>query len=204
MAQENTNAPMHHVTLHKDKKKWYKRWWIWLIAIILLIIVVSASSSNSSNTKTGGNAKSASSSQASKKAAPTYKIGQPADDGKFEFTVTSIKCGNPSVADSTGYITKTAQGQYCLLNLSVKNIGNEAQTLDSMSQYLFNANNQKYSSDDEATIDINPSSGTFLNDINPGNTVNGTVVFDIPKDQTPVTAELHDSTYSNGVKISLQ
>jgi hypothetical protein len=34
--------------------------------------------------------------------------------------------------------------------------------------------------------------------------VTGDIIFDIPKDQTPVTAELHDSAFSGGVKVSLQ
>lgn len=48
-----------------------------------------------------------------------------------------------------------------------------------------------------------PSGSTWYNDINPGNSVEGVVVFDIPKDQTPTTAELHDSSPSNGIKVSL-
>jgi hypothetical protein len=191
----------------KDKsgKNWFSRHKILtgIGAIVVIAIIASAAGGSKSNTSTSTSKPSAST-KSSAKAATTAKIGQAADDGKFEFTVTSVKCGEPSVSDSTGYITKNAQGQYCLLNVSVKNIGNEAQTLDSSSQYLYNGAGQKYSSDDEATIDINPTSGTFLNNINPGNTVNGVVVFDIPKDQTPVTAELHDSALSGGVKVNLQ
>ncbi|HVX56764.1 MAG TPA: DUF4352 domain-containing protein, partial [Candidatus Saccharimonadales bacterium] len=194
--------------MSKDKKErsWFGRHKILTVIGMLIVIVIIASvASGGSKSSTSSTAKSSGStaSSSSKKAATTAKIGQPADDGKFEFTVTSIKCGEPNVSDSTGYLTKTAQGQYCLLNLSVKNIGNEAQTLDSTSQYLYNASGQQYKSDSEATIDINPSNGTFLNSINPGNTVNGIVVFDIPKDQTPVIAELHDSAFSGGVKVNL-
>jgi hypothetical protein len=191
----------------KSSKNWFSRHKVLtgIGAIIVIAIIASAVGGSKSNKSTVSNAsKSSASTQTAAKAATTAKINQPADDGKFEFTVTSIKCGEPSVSDSTGYITKSAQGQYCLLNISVKNIGDEAQTLDSSSQYLYNSAGQKYSSDDEATIDINPTSGTFLNTINPGNTVNGVVVFDIPKDQTPAMAELHDSSLSGGVKVDLQ
>lgn len=104
-------------------------------------------------------------------------------------------------------MTKTAQGQYCLLSVSVKNIGNEAQTLSSSEQFLFNASNQKYSADDTATLYAAPSDSagsSWFNNINPGNTVEGVIVFDLPKDQKPVSAELHDSGLSNGVKVNLQ
>lgn len=115
-----------------------------------------------------------------------------------------LQVGQPSVSDSTGYLTKTAQGQYCLLNVTANNIADQSQTLDSTSQYLYDSSNKKYSSDSEATIDVSPTDNTFFNPINPGNTVSGTIVFDIPKDVTSVTAELHDSALSGGVKVSLQ
>ena len=49
-----------------------------------------------------------------------------------------------------------------------------------------------------------PQGATWYSDINPGNSVEGIIVFDIPKDQIATSAQLHDSAYSNGVKISLQ
>jgi TM2 domain-containing membrane protein YozV len=132
------------------------------------------------------------------------KIGEPARDGKFEFVVKSIECGKASVGTNE-YLSKNAQGQFCLLNVSVKNIGNEPQSLFSSNQYLYNASNQKYAADDVATTYAAPQeSSTWYSEINPGNSVEGAIVFDLPKDQTPVLAELHDSAFSDGVKISLQ
>lgn len=43
----------------------------------------------------------------------------------------------------------------------------------------------------------------FLNEINPGNTVKGVLVFDMPKGTTPASIELHDSMLSGGVTVSL-
>ena len=34
---------MHHVTVHKEKKPWYKRVWLWIIVIIVLIGIAGAS-----------------------------------------------------------------------------------------------------------------------------------------------------------------
>ena len=49
-------------------------------------------------------------------------------------------------------------------------------------------------------------SSTFIEDptVNPGVTISGTLVFDVPASVTPVYAMLHDSELSNGVKASLQ
>ncbi len=43
----------------------------------------------------------------------------------------------------------------------------------------------------------------FLNEINPGNQVNGIIVFDVPKDVQPTRIELHDSLFSGGVTVPL-
>lgn len=186
---------------------WFKRHKILtvILAIIVLVVLVNAAggdkqSSNTSSTNGSGNTNAENSSDKQQ----TVGLNTAARDGKFEFVVKSVKCGVPSVSDSTGYITKSAQGQYCLVDISVKNVGDKQQIFMENDQKLLNASNVEYSSDTTATLYNSNNSDVFVNEINPGNTVEGTIVYDIPKDQTPVTAELHDSSFSNGVKVKLQ
>ena len=183
-----------------DLRNWFVRHKVATVflGIVALVIIVSAAGGSKTTTSTGSSKDSKTNIKVE-----TAKIGQAVNDGKLEFTVTSIECGKTSVG-SNPYLTKTAQGQYCLLNVSVKNIGNEAQSLTSSSQYLLNASGQKYSADDLATMYNAPDGTTWYSSINPGNSVAGAIVFDIPKDQTPVIAELHDSAFSGGVKVDLQ
>jgi hypothetical protein len=189
---------------NKDgKKSWFARHKVMTVILALIVIGVIASAagggskSNTSGTKTDSTAK------ASTKTASIAKIGETARDGKFEFVVKSVTCGTTSVGPNQ-YLTKTAQGQYCLATVSVKNIGDKQQYFSEGDQKLLNASNQQYSPDSTATLYNSNSSDVFLAQINPGNSVEGVLVFDIPKDQTPVTAELHDSSLSSGVKVSLQ
>ncbi len=183
--------------------KWAKKHKILtVIGIIILLAIIGGVAGGGSKNNNTTASKTTGSTASTVAAMP--KINQPANDGKFQFTVTSIKCGQPSVSSPDGYITKTAQGQYCILSVTANNIGDQSQTLDSTSQYLYDSSNKKYSSDSEATIDVSPTDNTFFNAINPGNTVSGTIVFDIPKSVTPITVELHDSALSGGVKVSLQ
>jgi hypothetical protein len=123
-------------------------------------------------------------------------------DGKFEFTVTSVKCGVPQVGpDAVG---EKAQGQFCLVSVSVKNIGTKAQLLDDSSQYAYSPQGVKYSSNSVAGMELNGSgSSTFLTEINPGNQVTGKLVFDIPAGATISKLELHDSPFSGGVTVSV-
>ncbi|MFC0003509.1 DUF4352 domain-containing protein [Micromonospora siamensis] len=131
----------------------------------------------------------------------TAKIGKPARDGKFEFTVKSTKCGVAKIGDST--LGAKAQGQFCLVTMTVKNIGKEAQMFDGSSQKAYAADGTEYSADGGAAIYANQNAETFLNDINPGNQVSGVVVFDIPKSVKLTKLELHDSPFSGGVTVSL-
>ncbi|MEU1844152.1 DUF4352 domain-containing protein [Micromonospora sediminicola] len=131
----------------------------------------------------------------------TAKIGQPARDGKFEFTVKSAKCGVSKVG--TSMLGAQAQGQFCLVTLNVKNIGKESQMFDGSSQKAYGANGTEYSADGAAALYANKNAETFLNDINPGNQVTGVVVFDVPKNVKLTKLELHDSMFSGGVTVSL-
>ena len=128
-------------------------------------------------------------------------LNTPVRDGKFEFTVKSVQCGKTEVGSE--YLNKQAQGQYCLVTLTIKNIGDKAQLFDSSSQQAYNAGGQEYKADGAAGIYANPNGETFLNEINPGNSVSGVLPFDIPKGQKLAKLELHDSPFSGGVEVSV-
>jgi hypothetical protein len=123
-------------------------------------------------------------------------------DGKFQFTITKVthakRAGNR-------YLGQRAQGEYTILYITVTNIGNVAQNLDDSAQFVYDAHGRKFSADSTADICINGSSNSvFFNQINPGNSVRGKIAFDLPKGDTAVKAELHDSAFSGGVTVSLR
>ncbi len=182
------------------KKNWFARHKI--MSVILGLIVIGVITSAAGGNKGSTNTPSGSTKQASS-GAKTVGIGQAAQDGKFEFTVNSFKCGDTTVGTNQ-YLTKTAQGEYCLMNLTVKNIGNQAQLFDASNEYVYDSSNNKLSADSTASTYANPDGSTFLNQINPGNSVTGTVAFDVAKGATIATAELHDSAFSSGVKVTLK
>ena len=76
--------------------------------------------------------------------------------------------------------------------------------MDDSAHYVDDAKGRRFSADSEADILINGSKNSvFFSQINPGNTVHGKIAFDLPKGDTAVGAELHDSAFSNGVTVSL-
>lgn len=158
-------------------------------------------SDSSSDSKASSSSGDEGGAKAEEKPAKTAKIGQPARDGKFEFTVKSSKCGVAKIGSDM--LGQKAQGQFCLVTVNVKNIGKEAQMFDGSSQKAYAADGTEYSADTGAAIYANKNAETFLNDINPGNQVNGVVVFDIPKNVKITKLELHDSMFSGGVDVTL-
>jgi len=190
------------------KKNWFRRHKILtgLGLLILLGIIISTANGGKSSTPTVSAASSSSSSSApAAPAAPPAPaapgLNASVRDGKFEFVVTKVDCGKSQVGKDP--LTKKAQGQFCLVSLTVKNVANESQTLDAGSQRAMDAQGRKFSADSAAGIYLGDQGNTFLTPINPGNSVQGQVVFDIPKDVKIVRLELHDSPFSQGVAVAV-
>ena len=129
-------------------------------------------------------------------------FGDPAKDGKFQFTVTKMSCGRTSVGSS--FLNQKAQGQFCLVTVKVKNIGDKAQMFAGSNQKAYDAKGTEFSNDSGAEIYANSEAQTFLQEINPGNAVTGKLVFDVPKSTKLVRLELHDSIFSGGVEVALK
>lgn len=178
-------------------KNWFARHKIFTGFIVLFVVGIIGASSSSNQPKTTTTPQT--------KQPQLAKIGQPARDGKFEFVVNSMKCGETTLSDGFGNVQATAQGQFCRFNVSVKDISTVPYSFDETAQYLYGPNGSKYSLSTNGTIWAQPSDeDPWGNDINPGNTLTGDLMFDVPKGVTPTTAELHDSGASDGVKVNLQ
>jgi hypothetical protein len=130
-----------------------------------------------------------------------YKIGQPATDEAYQFTVTKIKCGVARVGDQ--YLSERAQGQFCLISLRVKNVGDSAINFSAENQALFDTKGNDHSPDDAAWIYLD-NAGIYQ-EINPGNTLKTTVPFDIPKSAKPDYLLLKAGTFgfAEGVRVKV-
>lgn len=189
-----------------DKKEnWFKRHKILTgVGVFILLFSILGASGSESNTNTNNNSAAETTKPAeTANKVETASVGQAVRDGKFEFKVNSLKCGETSVGGE--YLNEKAQGQFCRLNLSIENIGNEPQSLLSSDQKLIDNKEREFRADDTATIYAASDTGanTWYEQINPGNSVKGDILFDVPKGVKITTVELHDSSFSNGVKVSL-
>jgi hypothetical protein len=129
-------------------------------------------------------------------------MGKPAKDGKFQFTVTKMSCGATQVGSE--FLNAKAQGQFCQVSVTVKNVGQSAEIFDGGSQKAYDAAGTEYSYDTTASLYVNDQNQTFLEEINPGNQVKGVLVFDVPDGTKLTSIVLHESTFTAGVRIPLK
>jgi hypothetical protein len=181
-----------------EKFRSLKTWQKIVVVIIVLAGVGAVSGSGSTSTSSSSSSAVPKETKAAKASGPA--IGTAVADGKFAFKVWSMDCTKKSVGGS--YSTSTAQGHYCILSVSVKNIGKEAQTVFSSNMKLIDDQGREFKTDDVAQMNAGQTD-LWLKEINPGIQLDGKLIFDVPTDAKIVTAELHDSIFSGGVKIDL-
>ena len=176
--------------------------------LVALVVAISVGSSGGSSGGGGGEGSvaatgsDATTSSAAPAAAPeedTPGIGTPVRDGDFELTVTAVEPPVPAVGDSV--LAETAQGEYVVVRLTVENIGDSQQLVDQSSQKLIDGQGRELSPDTGATFAVDPENA--FTQVNPGNSVEVALVYDVPVGTTPASLELHDSPFSGGVEVAL-
>jgi Domain of unknown function (DUF4352) len=121
----------------------------------------------------------------------TRGLGDEVHDGQFAFTVTAIDLGVPNIG------SKTAQGVFVVVDLTVKNLSDIERTVYCQNQKLKDLAGKTY--DDAVTV----GSRENLININPGKQVHVKCAFDVPVGTLPSTIEVHDSPYSSGAAVQV-
>ncbi len=129
------------------------------------------------------------------------QMGKPARDGKFEFTVTGMKCGVEQVGGEFG---SKAQGEFCVVSVTIKNVADTAEAFADSSQQATDTDGKTYDVDSSASLSANADGSTFYENINPGNKVNGKIAFDVPEGTKLASIVLHESMYTAGVRVPLK
>jgi hypothetical protein len=138
---------------------------------------------------------------AAKTATPTPGIGDAVRDGQFEFVVSDVSCGRSEIVN--GILRAQAQGQFCVIEVSVTNTGREARRFADGDQRAYGPGGEQYAADTGAGVVANGDGVAVWNVVNPGNSIHANVVYDIPTTATLSIVELHDSGLSGGVRVSL-
>lgn len=127
-------------------------------------------------------------------------LGTAADVDGMAITVTGVETGVALVgSDMFG---EAAQGQFVLVHVSVSNTGTKPDSFNSMAVTVFDDQGREFSANSTAAIYLDDGS-VFFEDVNPGNTLNGTIVFDLPAGAVPVTFE-YDPLFGSKATLALR
>lgn len=216
-------APAPQDSAAPKKKSILTRWWFWLIVVVVVIGIIGALSGagDAEEPADGGTVQEPATAgddadaqeaeepaveepeqeeqAASEEARPG--IGDTVTVGDFEVTVTSIESGVASVGSD--FLSEDAQGAFTLLNVEVTNIGSSAETIFSSSFTVLDAAEREFDANSTASIYLGDS-GFMFEQINPGNTARGILVFDLPADTVAETLEFSPGFFGSGTKIDLR
>jgi hypothetical protein len=132
---------------------------------------------------------------------PTPKPSPVTADGKLRFTVAGFSCGTAELGDWP--VTKKPQGQFCLVVLRIDNTGDGTGRVWIGSQHLRDADGKEYSPDELSWIYYDKTR-PLLDEIGPGKSVTGTLVFDVPAGVRFTELRVKDGLLSDGSSIKLR
>lgn len=178
-------------------------------ALITAVVAVAAGltlSGCSAGTTTTGAGATAAASSSTQAAAPAAAKGaglnSPVTVGSFEYTATGSKDAGTTVGTSP--LSQTAQGTYVEVDLTIKNVGNSPATFVSNYVKVVDANGKTYDADPTATLYASPNQQAWVAAINPGNSINGPILFDVPVGTRAASIEVSDNMFTKGQTIHLQ
>jgi hypothetical protein len=129
--------------------------------------------------------------------------GQEVIDGSLAFTVTSIECGATQVTG--GPSTRTAQGKFCFLAVTLRNVGRSPITFQGRAQMLQDSQQRTFGPDTSATAAHPGNAGRDMLApvVNPGNELVGVLVFDVPSEVSLVGVSLRSGPTGRGAFVKL-
>lgn len=129
------------------------------------------------------------------------RVGEAAVDGDFIFVVTAVT-DDPAVIGDSG-LNSEPEGKFVFVTVTATNQSDSPSSLSAEDQYLIDTEGRKASADTAASGYLSENAQSLFEMIEPGDTVTGIVVFDIPTDATPTGLELHHTSSSRGAAVTL-
>jgi hypothetical protein len=125
----------------------------------------------------GGGAGSGSGGQRAQE--PTVGIGQPVRVGEVSWTVTNARQASEISQRGFGQFGDKKQGNFVIVDFSFTNNSSEAVTLDSASVALMDSSGNKSEADPDTFGYVPANKDIFLENVNPGVTRQGQVIFTV-------------------------
>jgi len=184
----------------------------WILVILIFIFIAIGASSNKNST-TNSPSNNAANQQAITPTQPnqntkTYGIGDSLVAGDFTWKITDVST-TTEIGQNIGdtFIGEKANGVFVILSVEVKNTGKSAKYLSDSYIKLIDDQNREFSASTAAAIYMQPQgSALMFEQLNPGITKNGKVVFDVPQGLKVANVKITSSlftTESYTIKINI-
>lgn len=127
----------------------------------------------------------------------TAGIGDTVTSGDIAFTVHEV---TESDSVGEGFMATDAKGLFKVVEVTMANNGNDAATMMSMSHYAYDSDGNEYQTSADAVMGDSP----FLEQTNPGQSVEGSLYYDVPEGTELVKVEFTGGMLSDPVVVSLK
>lgn len=115
-------------------------------------------------------------------------VGETVEVGDVAWTVNSVQQTTELSA-----FGESKQGNFVIVDLTFINNGNEPVTLDSASLAIIDNQNRTHETDPDASLYVPPDLDLFLNQVNPGVTVQGRAIFNVAPDAEGLILQAGDT-----------
>ncbi len=171
-------------------------------AAVIAGLALSGCSAAGTGAGSGSGTGSAGSSASSAPAPKAPGLNTPVKAGSFEYIALGVKEAGTTVGTSP--LTQNAQGTFVRVDLKVANTGDKPQTFIVNYVKLVDTAGKTYDADPTATLYAATDATTWIAAINPGNSVQGPVLFDVPAGTEPASVTVSDNAFSAGETIELR
>ena len=120
---------------------------------------------------------------------PSAGMGEPLNVGDVSWTVTNAQ----QATELTSPLGESKQGNFVIVDFDFTNNAGEAVTLDSASLALLDGEGRTSEVDTDNSMYVDPERDVFLQQVNPGVTRQGQVIFSVAPDASDFTLELGDT-----------
>lgn len=168
------------------------------VLLVIFIVVVSAVS-GSGDEQADNNQAPADQKKPSggvKQGAKTVKVGEALQVGDASWTITDAR----QVNEISSKFLPPKQGNFVTVDFAFTNNSNKATTLTTNSLALLDAKGRKFEADTDSFGYIDPDKNIFLQQVNPGVTQEGQVIFTVAPGANDFKLELGDTKVFSNTK----
>lgn len=175
-----------------------------LVLIVIGVIAGGGDSNSNSSNNSGSDTGSSSEPAKNEEVVKMAGLNETVQDKDLAFTVVKVDTAK-NLGNS--YTQKTAQGMFYVVTLKIENKGKETASFDSSMAKVIDDQGRSFDRSIDGQTAKGLSEGNvdlFLQQVQPGLSVTGDLVFDLPETIESANLELKGGFFSDGVLVKIK